>query len=95
MEELYDLLDDVINSLNEEECIKKIKDIQRDISLDSDFVQKIRNYNGIFSVKMEILKNYKVSSYKKAENDVNYMILSINRKLNDLLPKGGFICENN
>lgn len=50
--------------------------------------------NEFKTVREELFSNYNFSSYNDKINELNLMILNINNRLKDLIPKGcGKICE--
>jgi len=76
--EIYDKINDFKNSLDEEISIKEIKNIQREILLDSKLVDDIKNNNYDND-------NLLIKQYRHLENEVNYIILEINMNLKQIL----------
>lgn len=76
--EIYDKINDIKNSLDEEISIKEIKNIQREILLDSKLVDDIKNNNYDND-------NLLIKQYRHLENEVNYIILEINMNLKQIL----------
>lgn len=76
--EIYDKINDFKNSLDEEISIKEIRNIQREILLDSKLVDDIKNNNYDND-------NLLIKQYRHLENEVNYIILEINMNLKQIL----------
>lgn len=76
--EIYDKINDFKNSLDEEISIKEIKNIQREMLLDSKLVDDIKNNNYDND-------NLLIKQYRHLENEVNYIILEINMNLKQIL----------
>lgn len=76
--ELYDKISCLKASLDEETSIKEIKEIQTEIMNDEDLICNINNNKIDFN-------NPKIRKYKHLENEVNYIILSINQELKQIL----------
>lgn len=97
MEELYGLLDKLKESIDEIQCVNDIEDIQLKLSKDKKLMCLLNDYNLYKNPKVrdEIIKNKNVLLYKHLENQVNYVILSINKELNEIIPEDSKerICE--
>ena len=65
------------NSLNKDNDIIEIKEIQNKISNNKELLNKIK-YNE------DISSDYDIRKYKHLENRINYKILSINRILREI-----------
>lgn len=97
MEELYGLLDKLKESIDEIQCVKDIGDIQVKLSKDKELMCLLNDYNLYRNPKVreKVIKNRDVLFYKHLENQVNYVILSINKELNEIMPEDSKegICE--
>ena len=72
---IYDLLDNLKQSLDKESSIINIKDIQLRIREDSNLMNMINNNDKTSDLL--------ISEYRHLENEVNYIILYINSRLKD------------
>lgn len=72
--ELYDKINNLKNSLDKEQKIIDIKNVQNEILMDENLRQKIynKNYDN---------NNDLIMKYRHLENDINYIILEINNNL--------------
>lgn len=76
--ELYNKIKDLEDFLDKEENIIDIKDIQEKIKNNEEIMAAINN-------KEELNNIVEIREYKKLENKVNYMILSINNLLKEIV----------
>lgn len=76
--ELYNKIKDLEDFLDKEENIIAIKNIQEKIKNNEEIMTKINN-------KEELNNIVETREYKKLENKVNYMILSINNLLKEIV----------
>ena len=76
--ELYNKIKDLEDFLDKEENIIAIKDIQEKIKYNEEIMAAINN-------KEELNNIVEIREYKKLENKVNYMILSINNLLKEIV----------
>lgn len=76
--ELYNKIKDLEDFLDKEENIIAIKDIQEKIKNNEERMAAINN-------KDELNNIVEIREYKKLENKVNYMILSINNLLKEIV----------
>lgn len=83
--EIYDKINKLKDSLDKEDSIVNIKDVQRKILLDRNLVDNIKNNN--YDNNNELIREY-----RHLENEINYIILEINMNLKDLV--GGSSCES-
>lgn len=95
MEELYELVENLKSYLDNLDDIKNIKDINKNLSKDKDLLNKIELYrnNKDINLKKEILSNKDFKEYKRLESNINLLILEINSKLKELVPRRNH--ENN
>lgn len=95
MEELYELVENLKSYLDNLDDIKNIKDINKNLSKDKDLLNKIELYrnNKDINLKKEILSNKEFKEYKRLESNINLLILEINSKLKELVPRRNH--ENN
>ena len=83
MNELYELLDKFKNKLDKEEAVKNIKNINKELVLHKDLLDKTKRYNnGELYLKEEILNDTFFTRYKEIETDINILILDIKSKIN-------------
>lgn len=95
MDELYELVDNLKSYLDNLEDIKNIKDINNKLSNNKDLLNKIDLYRktSYINLKKEILSNKDYKEYKRLESNINLLILQINTKLKELVPRRNH--ENN
>ena len=86
MEKLYNLIDELKESLDNEEKVKAIKIIQEQLKEDKKLLELVEEYNRCNNPKLkdEIVKNENFKKYKHLENEINYIIVSINQKLKEI-----------
>lgn len=77
--ELYNKIKDLEDFLDKEDNIIAIKDIQEKIKKNEEIMAAINNN------KEELNNIVEIREYKKLENKVNYMILSINNLLKEIV----------
>ena len=90
MEELLDKIDNLKESLNKEETILVIRELNKKIKLDNKLLKLIEDYNNKPSkeLKNEIYNNELYRKYKESETDINLLIMSINSKLKEISNRG-------
>ena len=91
MEELYNYLDKIKNELDNSSIIKEYLKSKDKVMNNKELVKLIDKYHNTLdeNIKSEIIKNKDFREYKKHENDVNFLILEINKILKDITKKGG------
>lgn len=91
MDELYQMIDNLKNSLDNESCIKDLVASISKIKDNEELVDKIKKYNINHSeeLKKEIFKYEEIVSYKHLETEVNFLILEIRKELKKIVGKGG------
>lgn len=95
MKELYELVENLKLSLDKLEDIKNIKRINKEIENNKDLLDKIKLFRKTnnLNIKKEVLKDNLFKEYKKSESNINLLILDINSKLKELVPRRNH--ENN
>lgn len=71
---IYDLIDNLKSSLDNEDVIKEIRLVQNKIIDDATLYEKVKLHD--FDNNNQLIRQY-----KHLENEVNYIIFSINREL--------------
>ena len=91
MEELYNYLDKIKYELDNCSVIKEYLKSKDKVMNNKELVGLIDKYHNTLdeNIKSEIVKNKDFREYKKRENDVNFLILEINKILKDITKKGG------
>ena len=91
MEELYNYLDKIKYELDNSSVIKEYLQSKDKVMNNKELVELINKYHNTMdeNIKSEIIKNKDFREYKKHENDVNFLILEINKILKDITKKGG------
>ena len=79
-------LDNLIKVIDEEECIKSIRKLNKEILNDKKMVNLVTKYNETkdISIKKELYNNPKFQIYKDMETEVNLLIMKINNKLKEI-----------
>ena len=85
--ELYDKIDKLKSNLEEEQTIIDIKNIQTKIKSNEQLVNKIKSKENVDNID-------DIKTYRHLENELNYLILTINSKLKKL-EKDSDCNENN
>ncbi len=95
--ELIQKLDDLIKIFDDSVEIKRIQALKKEIYEDAILKEKLVAFNQIrddiydpnyIQLKKEILSFASVSEYKRLENDLYILTLSINQKMHSLISKG-------
>ena len=92
MNELIDKVNNLCSVLDEQEEVKKIKLINKEIVKRQDLLDDISLYNKTMdnNVKERIINNKLFREYKHQETEINLIIMHINQKLKELNDgKGG------
>lgn len=91
MNEIYDKLDEVKNSLNHLEIFDKLNESLEKIKLNDELINKIKKYNERKdeNLRLDIYQYEEIKEYKNLENEVNLLILQINQKLKKIKDVGG------
>lgn len=91
MDELYQMIDNLKNSLDNESCINDLVTSISKIKDNKELVDKIKKYNTNYSeeLKEEIFSYEEIVSYKHLETEVNFLILEIRKELKKIVGKGG------
>ena len=86
MEELIEKINNLKLSLDKEDSVKKVKELNNVIEKDKDLQELITKYKDKPSdeLKKEIYNNKLYKEYKESETDINLLIMSINTKLKDI-----------
>ena len=95
MNELYELVNKLKLSLDNLDDIKNIKTSNKELENNKDLLDKIKLFRKTndLNIKKEILKENLFKEYKKSEGVINLLILDMNSKLKELVPRRNH--ENN
>ena len=95
MNELYELVNKLKLSLDNLDDIKNIKTINKELENNKELLDKIKLFRKTndLNIKKEILKENLFKEYKKSEGVINLLILDMNSKLKELVPRRNH--ENN
>lgn len=95
-------LDEIIVELDQNVTIKKLTEINKKIKEEDNILTKIKQVKSldVYSsdykiIKQELFTNPTFVEYKQIENDINLLILEINKRLNTLTNRKKCISENN
>ena len=91
MDELYQMIDNLKNSLDNESCINDLVISISKIKDNEELVDKIKKCNTNYSeeLKKEIFSYEEIVSYKHLETEANFLILEIRKELKKIVEKGG------
>ena len=86
MEKLIEKVNNLKLSLDNEDSIKKIKELNKTIMNDKKLIELITEYKNKPSseLKDNIYNNKLYQKYKESETDINILIMAINTKLKDI-----------
>lgn len=89
MENVLEKLDNLKNVLDSTSEVDNIRKLNHEISNNKELLALIDRYKMMPSdvLKKEITSNPFFEEYKKCENDLNFLILEINRKLKEITDK--------
>lgn len=97
MNELIETVDNLKKSLDENEKIIKLKEINKKIMEDKELLKDIEEYNRTnnLELKNKIINNNLFREYKHNEAECNFIILEINKRLKEISNKGKCNHESN
>ena len=97
MNELIENVDNLKKSLDENEKIIKLKEINKKIMKDEELLKDIEEYNRTnnLELKNKIINNNLFREYKHNEAECNFIILEINKRLKEISNKGKCNHESN
>ncbi len=97
MNELIETVDNLKKSLDENEKIIKLKEINELIMKDKELLKDIEDYNINHNeeLKNKIINNSLFREYKHNEAECNFIILEINKRLKKISNKGKCRDESN
>ena len=86
MEELIEKVNELKEELNNTKEIKEIKEINNSIMKDQELLNDIKKYNETQdnNIKERIINHKLFREYKHKENELNFIILEINKKLKEI-----------
>lgn len=89
MEELYEKVNNLKDVLNDNEIIKEIKKLNKEIINDKILLGLIEKYNYTKDerIKQQIISNDLFQKYKHQETELNLLILEINQELKKITKK--------
>lgn len=90
MEKLIEKINNLKNALDNTQEVKNLLLLNAQIKKNHELLDKIKIYNETRkeSLKEDIYSNELYQNYKKAETDLNILILEINSKLKKINDKG-------
>lgn len=90
MNELIETVDNLKKSLDENEEIIRLKEINELIMKDKELLKDIENYNITKDeeIRKRIINNKLFQEYKHSEAECNFIILEINKRLKEINNKG-------
>ena len=86
MEELIEKVNELKEELNNTKEIKELKEINNSIMKDQELLNNIKKYNETQdnNIKERIINHKLFREYKHKENELNFIILEINKKLKEI-----------
>lgn len=86
MEELIEKVNELKEELDNTKEVKELKKINNEIMKDNELLEDIKRYNETQDEKIRerIINNKLFREYKHNENEVNFLILEINKKLKEI-----------
>ena len=86
MEELIEKVNELKEELDNTKEVKELKTINNEIMKDNELLENIKRYNETQDEKIRerIINNKLFREYKHNENEVNFLILEINKKLKEI-----------
>ena len=97
MIELNSKIENLCKKLDNEDCIKKNKYLLEQVLKNKDLVEKIEEYNLTknSNLRLDIYKYEEMINYKETENNINLLILEINKVFKNKFKRSGCNYENN
>lgn len=102
MKKINDKVEELIDILNNDRRVKRLKVLKEELNKDEELISKIEYLKKLdqYSVdyrnlKKELFQNPKFVEYKELENEISIIILEINRKLKNLTNERSCHHENN
>ncbi|MBR2828424.1 MAG: hypothetical protein IKE70_04255 [Bacilli bacterium] len=94
MKELLEKLEELKQELDKSSTVIEIKELNKKLEQEEDLVEMVKKYQITKeeSLRKEIIKNPIFLEYKKKENDLNFIILEINKRLKSM-KKEGRVCR--
>ena len=79
-------VDKLIKSIDESNTINDIKESIKAIKENQELMHKLTKYNETYDehLKKEILEYKEMINYRHNENELNYLILEINKRLKEI-----------
>lgn len=79
-------VDKLIKSFDESSTIKDLQESINKIRNNHELMEKLTKYNETYDAKLkeEILKYKEMINYRHNENELNYLILEINKRLKEI-----------
>ena len=91
-------LDELIYSIENDLKVLKLKKLKKEIYEDECLKSDLERFNQIkdleysseyISLKSKIIENPKVSEYRNLENELYFIVLQMNKQLNELVERKG------
>lgn len=90
MEKLIEKVEYLKTSLDNNEDVKKIKQLNKIINEDKELLKLLVEYSKTKSnqIKEKIISNPNFRKYKEQETNINIIILELNQRLKEIIDKG-------
>lgn len=102
MKKINDKVEELIDILNNDKRVKRLKVLKEELNKDEELISKIEYLKKLdqYSIdyrnlKKELFQNPKFVEYKELENKISIIILEINQKLKNLTNERSCHHENN
>ena len=96
MKKINDKVEELIDILNNDRRVKRLKVLKEELNKDEELISKIEYLKTLDNYKLTTKTvNPKFVEYKELENEISIIILEINRKLKNLTNERSCHHENN
>lgn len=100
---LFEKLDELCDVIDNDDKVIELLNLKKQIYKDSNLKEKLERYQNssnkydtvFIALKSDIINDPLVKRYRKLENELYFLVLEINSKLNSLIEKKGCSNENN
>jgi cell fate (sporulation/competence/biofilm development) regulator YlbF (YheA/YmcA/DUF963 family) len=99
---LFEKLDELRNVIDNHDQVKELLELKKQIYQDDTLKEQLEKYRNspnkydtsFINLKSDIINNPLIKRYRELENELYFMILEINGKLNSLVDKKGCSSES-
>ena len=99
---LFKKLDELCRVMDNDDQVKELLEIKKQIYQDDNLKEQLEKYKNssnkydasLVTLKSNIINNPLIKRYRELENELYFMILEINKKLNSIVDKKGCSSES-